>query len=76
MYQWSDVSLPPINLWNFPRKEKGMMSIVLTDSNGTYTVKLDREFVTLEEYIELLVKPVLLAAGFHPDSINRYIDND
>jgi len=53
-----------------------MMSIVLTDSNGTYTVKLDREFVTLEEYIELLVKPVLLAAGFHPDSINRYIDND
>jgi hypothetical protein len=50
------------------------MKITLTDTNGTYTIEIDKEFVHMEEYIELLIKPVLLAAGFHPDTIKKYID--
>lgn len=77
MIQWPDLTFPPLNLWNFPRqpniyKEKKMMQISLYDTNGDFTITLHDNFEQLEEYIELLVKPVLRAAGFQEASLDKY----
>ena len=46
--------------------------IEFKDENGTYRVTRDNPPITLSEVIEEMVIPMLLAAGYHPDSINRY----
>lgn len=45
----------------------------MTDTNGTYTIETNEEYVELGDVIEMLIKPVLLAATFHPNSIEKYI---
>lgn len=49
-----------------------MMQISLYDANGDFTITLHDNFEQLEEYIELLVKPVLRAAGFQEASLDKY----
>ena len=48
------------------------MRITLVDTNGGYTISLNNDFETLDEYVELLIKPVLRAAGFQEDSQDKY----
>ena len=48
------------------------MRITLVDTNGGYTISLNNDFETLDEYVELLIKPVLRAAGFQEDSLYKY----
>lgn len=48
------------------------MRITLVDTNGGYTISLNNDFETLDEYVELLIKPVLRAAGFQEDSLDKY----
>ena len=48
------------------------MYISLTDTNGTYSITLNEDFVTLEEIIALLVKPILLAASFSEEQLDKY----
>jgi len=48
------------------------MQISLTDANGTYSIFLERSFDHMEEYIELLVKPILRAASFSDVVIDKY----
>ena len=48
------------------------MYISLTDTNGSYSISLDRDFETLDETIELLIKPILLAAGFCEAQLDEY----
>ena len=76
MIQWPDLTLPPLNLWNFPKQpnlyKEYAMQISLTDANGTYSIFLENDFDHMEEYIELLVKPILRAASFSDVIIDKY----
>ncbi len=49
-----------------------MMQISLSDTNGLYSISLDNDFETLDEYVELLIKPVLRAAGFGEPLLDKY----
>lgn len=51
------------------------MKISLTNEYGTYTIELEQEYVQLNDYIENLIIPVLLAAGFVQESIDEYFDS-
>ena len=76
--EWPDLTLPPLNLWNFPRqpnlyKENNMsMYITLTDANGTYSISFNDDFDVIDDYIESLIKPILYAAGFSPSLVDQY----
>jgi hypothetical protein len=48
------------------------MNITLTDQNGTYSISTISEFDTLDMYIDLLVKPILLAASFSESQLDDY----
>lgn len=48
------------------------MNITLTDTNGTYSISTVEDFVSLEEIIALLVKPILLAASFSEAQLDQY----
>lgn len=48
------------------------MQITLSDNNGDFSIYLKEDFETLDDYIELLVKPVLRAAGFQEASLDKY----
>ena len=51
------------------------MKMTFTDLNGTYTI--ERECgETLDDVFEELVIPTLLAAGYHRDTINRYLNGE
>lgn len=50
------------------------MRIQFTDDFGTYTVERLTLGCTLPEIMEELVIPVLLAAGFQPDTIDGYLN--
>ena len=50
-----------------------MRKIELTDSNGKYTIEVDDDFESIGEYIDFLVRPVLLAAGFSNELVKDYI---
>ena len=51
------------------------MKIILTDNNGTYSI--ERETCeTLHDVFEDLIIPVLNAAGFTTEAINRYMEED
>jgi hypothetical protein len=51
------------------------MKISLTNEYGTYTIELEQEYVQLNDYIENLIIPVLLAAGFVQESIDGYFSD-
>ena len=73
MVNWPDLILPPINLWSLPKQQKDYdMQITLSDTNGEFSIYLKEDFKTLDEYVELLIKPVLRAAGFQEDSLDKY----
>jgi len=44
-----------------------MAKIILEDDNGCYVVepKIQNGIVTIQEYYDYLIRPVLLAAGFN-----------
>lgn len=52
------------------------MQISLTDANGSYNIFLEEDFDTLDQYVELLIKPILRAASFAEGSIDRYFINE
>lgn len=81
MVSWPDLTFPPLNLWNFPRqpnlyKEHKTMHITLTDTNGEFSIYLKKDFEALDDYVELLVKPVLRAAGFSDAALDQYFLKD
>lgn len=49
--------------------------ITLTDENGTYTIECACG-PTVDDFVDRLIVPVLLAAGYHRDSISKIIDLD
>lgn len=49
------------------------MKITLEDTDGIYTIELKDDFCQIQDYVSLLIIPVLKAAGFADGSINKYI---
>lgn len=45
-------------------------TISLMNEYGTYTVSIHDKDLTLEDLFATAIEPVLLAAGYHQDSIN------
>jgi len=50
-----------------------MTKITLETINGYFTVELSEDVVFLDDVMQDLVKPILLAAGYQPENINDYI---
>ena len=50
-----------------------MTSITFKNEYGEYTVTLKDNIVSLDDVMQELVKPVLLAATYQPGNINEYI---
>lgn len=48
------------------------MRITLIDANGEFSIYFHNDFETLDEYIELLIKPVLRATGFCEPLLDKY----
>ena len=49
-------------------------SLVLTNEYGEYTVSVNSELDTLEEVLERLVAPVLIAASFPAQLVSKRLD--
>ncbi len=54
--------------------EANQTTLTLTDSYGSYTITINKIDNTLGTVVQELVKPVLLAAGYHPDSVSDYLE--
>ena len=44
--------------------------MTLKNENGEYSVKVDEYSMTLADMYEYVIKPLLLAAGYHPNTID------
>ena len=53
-----------------------MTSITLSTQHGNYTISLPKDDMNINEVMQELVKPVLLAATYQPESINEYIPEE
>ena len=51
-----------------------MTSITLENCYGKYTVEIDRDDMDMEETVCLLVRPVILAAGYTEANVNDWIE--
>ena len=51
------------------------MYIQFQDTNGIYTISTNQDYETLGDIIEMLIKPVLRAATFSEESINKYFND-
>jgi hypothetical protein len=49
------------------------MKIELQNEHGAYTIELKEEVIVLDDYIQLLIIPLLLAAGFQQRTIEEYM---
>lgn len=46
-----------------------MSKITFEDEHGVYAVEVRKEGMTIVAVIDDLIKPVLLAAGYHPENV-------
>jgi hypothetical protein len=52
------------------------MFISLTDANGTYSIRTDKDYDTLGDIVDMLIKPVLRAATFSEESISKFFKTE
>ena len=45
-------------------------TITVTNTYGTYSVSVNDSDLGIESFIDLLVRPVLLAVGYNPSNVN------
>jgi len=50
-----------------------MRKIELTNEDGKYTIEIEEDIEFIGDYIDYLVRPVLLAAGFQQDNVNEFL---
>ena len=50
--------------------------IELCDKNGTYRIERDKSIVVIDDVMEEMVIPLLLAAGYSRQCIDRYFGVD
>ena len=53
-----------------------MTSITLSTQDGNYTISLPKDDMNIDEVMQELIKPVLLAATYQPENINEYIPEE
>ncbi len=53
-----------------------MTRLTLENENGKYTVEIEGDGMDIDGMWEELIRPILLVANFHPDSINRFLNGD
>ena len=51
-----------------------MTSITLSTQYGTYTISIGKEDMNMEDVMGELIRPLLLAAGYHSETISEYIE--
>jgi len=51
-------------------------ALTLTNEFGSYSVTVNDDGLTMPVLIQRLVKPVLLAAGYHPNTVDKYFPED
>ena len=51
-----------------------MPKITFENRHGIYSIEHYEEIETLDDVFEMLIQPVLIAAGFHPDNIKEEIE--
>ena len=49
-------------------------SVTLKTEYGDYSVSVKKTGLDIHEVMDELIKPLLLAAGYHPNNINDYFD--
>ena len=50
-----------------------MTSLTLTNDDGTYSVVVRQGNLTAQQFVDDLVRGVMLAAGYHPKSVDEAI---
>jgi hypothetical protein len=53
-----------------------MTSITFCNQHGNFTISLPKDDMIINEVMQELVKPVLLAATYQPENINEYISDE
>lgn len=53
-----------------------MSKITLENENGVYSIQCCDEQLKIDDVFDYLIIPMLLAAGYHPETINRYIGGE
>ena len=53
-----------------------MTKVTLESWDSTITIETRDDGLTLEDLVENLIKPMLLAASYHPDTIKKYFDGE
>ena len=51
------------------------MKITLEDEHGKYTIEREVSYATIHSYFEDLIIPVLRAAGFSQEVIDKYLED-
>lgn len=49
-------------------------TVILITNYGEYSVTHNEVDLTMDEMLTHVIKPVLLAAGYHPDTVSSYLD--
>ena len=63
-----------MNLSELQKKMEMPVTLTLLNRDSSITITTNNSPITIDEYLEELVVPVLKAAGFHEDTINDYIE--
>ena len=53
-----------------------MTKLTLENIYGKYTIEVPDDNMAMQKVVDDLIIPVLLAAGFHPKTIEEYIKGD
>jgi len=48
-----------------------MVSIEMKNEYGVYKIECEEDYVNIYELADHLIKPMLLAAGFHPNNVTE-----
>lgn len=70
--EWNEAN----KIWENARLMKENMpktTLTLEDGYGTYTISVNKQDMSIDEVVEELVEKVLLAAGYHINSINEVL---
>jgi hypothetical protein len=61
-------------MWRSTETKTPTTTLSLSCEYGDYTVSVPREDMPIQEVVEDLFKPVLLAAGYRRESIDKYFE--
>lgn len=51
-------------------------TVILITNYGEYSVTYNEVDLTMDQMFTHVIKPVLLAAGYHPDTVSSYLDHE